>query len=160
MKLPQNHLTAEQEKLWEKTLKELTILYEKLQLTPKPMPMDTVKAIRIPSNIAEEATMPLPWDVQLLLSFDQTLTLAPDDNEFALLSDASKGIVCSADVLIELLSDISGESCRENSGKIIPFLRGSMLDTCRLCDSIPIEICFGRQGRRPGIQWNGGVAWH
>lgn len=117
MKLQENHLTVEQKKLWEKTLRELTLLYEKLQLTAKPLSMDTIKAIRIPSNIAEESSMPLPWDVQLLLSFDQNLTLAPDDNELALLSDASKGVVCSADVLIELLSDISGEEVNSRRAK-------------------------------------------
>lgn len=103
------NLTAEQKKFWEKTLKELTVLYEKLNLTAKPMPIEKIQAVRIPGNIAEEGAVPLPWDVQLLLGFDKDLTLAPDDNEFPLLNDASKGIVCTADVLIELISDLSGE---------------------------------------------------
>jgi hypothetical protein len=111
------NLTAEQKKLWEKTLKELTALYQKLNLTAKPMPADKIKYARIPSTIAEEAYIPLPWDVQLLLGFDQNLTLAPDDNEFPLLGDASKGVVCNADVLIELISDLSGEEPSSRKGR-------------------------------------------
>jgi hypothetical protein len=103
------NLTAEQKKLWEKTLKELTALYEKLKLSAKPMSVEKINMIRVPSSIAEESYMPLPWDAKLLLSFDQNLTLAPDDNEFPLLGEAAKGVVCNADVLIELISDLSGE---------------------------------------------------
>jgi hypothetical protein len=117
MKLPDNHLTAEQEKLWEKTLKELTFLYEKLQLTAKPLSLEKIQAIRIPSNIAEEGSMPLPWDVQLLLSFDKNLTLAPEDNEYPLLADAASGVLYSADVLIELLSDLSNEEANPRRGR-------------------------------------------
>lgn len=117
MKLSENHLTAEQEKLWEKTLKELTALYQELHLTAKPMPEEKIKAIRIPSNIAEEGSMPLPWDVQLLLRFDKNLTLAPEDNEFPLLADAASGVLCSADVLIELLSDLSNEEPNLRRGR-------------------------------------------
>ncbi|MDR2901174.1 MAG: hypothetical protein LBV20_06610 [Treponema sp.] len=119
MKLPENHLTAEQEKIWEKTLKDLTALYEKLNLTAKPMPADKIKMARVPGNIAEESYIPLPWDVQLLLGFDQNLTLAPDDNEFPLLGDASKGVVCNTDVLIELISDLSGEEPSSRKGRKI-----------------------------------------
>jgi hypothetical protein len=118
MELLEN-LTAEQTKLWEKTLKELSALYEKLKLTAKPMPVERIKAARVPSDIAEEGWIPLPWDVQLLLSFDQNLTLAPDDNEFPLLADASKGVVCNADVLIELISDLSGEEPGARKGRKI-----------------------------------------
>jgi hypothetical protein len=117
MKLPENQLTAEQEKLWEKTRKELEKLYATLKLTAKPLSMEKVKAIRIPSNIAEEGSMPLPWDVQLLLNFDQNLTLAPEDNEFPLLGEAASGVLCNTDMLIELLSDLSNEEPNPHRGK-------------------------------------------
>ncbi len=110
-------LSAEQKKLWEKTLKELTALYQKLNLTAKPMNVEKIKAARVPGSIAGEGSVPLPWDVQLLLGFDQNLTLAPDDNEFPLLADASKGIVCGVDVLVELISDLSGEEPTTRKGR-------------------------------------------
>ncbi len=110
-------LSAEQKKLWEKTLKELTVLYQKLNLTAKPMPAEKIKAARVLGSIAGEGSVPLPWDVQLLLGFDQNLTLAPDDNEYPLLADASKGVVCGVDVLIELISDLSGEEPTTRRGR-------------------------------------------
>lgn len=108
MELLEN-LTTEQRKTWEKTLKELNALYEKLHLTANPMPADKIRAIRIPKTIAEEGSVPLPWDAQLLLSFDQDLTLAPDDNEFPLLGEASKGALFTVDVLLDVINEISGE---------------------------------------------------
>lgn len=116
MELLEN-LTAEQKKLWEKTQKELTGLYEKLQLTAKPMPANKIKAIRVPRNISEEGSVPLPWDAQLLLSFDEFLTLAPDDNEFPLLGEASKGALFTTDILIEIVSDLSGEEPDSRRGR-------------------------------------------
>jgi hypothetical protein len=111
------NLTAEQKKLWEKTHKELSALYTTLKLSANPMPAEKIKAIRIPSDIAEEGFMPLPWDVQLLLGFDKNLTLAPEDNELPLLIDAADGIMCNTDVLIELLSDLANEEPNPRRGR-------------------------------------------
>lgn len=72
-------LSPRQRELWDKAHKSLAETYEKLGRIPNPMSREEAEAIRVPLLCDKSKSGPLPWDVKLLLQFDQDMVLDRGD---------------------------------------------------------------------------------
>ncbi|SHN70223.1 hypothetical protein [Desulfovibrio litoralis] len=68
-------LTPFQKELWDKVKLILDKRYAENKITPNPMSKAELDALRVPYTLDKKVTMPIPWDMRLLLGYDRNFHL-------------------------------------------------------------------------------------
>ena len=107
----ESELSPARRELWLKTKARLEQVYEKEKRVASPMSEEELDALRFPARCGEEETVPLPWDLRLLMGFDRNLTLAgqgDDDRLFRFLLSGNPIMnpVFTPDGLVNFLEDL------------------------------------------------------